>query len=202
MVHRRAPLPRRAVLPEERGAILVAHRQELAVERIDHGGVDRAECDLAQPATILQAMIADEREACLVQRAYFAAELLVRERSAVLSEQPVEGAFARTLRRKLRQAACAPGIEQRQEHALDALYGSIIIGAQCLAGDRARTTVIALPQLECPARRREIIAPAPPGERLAARIVGQRQHRSSSPLARHTSSPMFSFPGRAWEAIS
>src|SRR5260221_7267024 len=29
-----------AVLPEERRAILVVHRQELAVERIDHGGVD------------------------------------------------------------------------------------------------------------------------------------------------------------------
>src|SRR5215468_8384138 len=199
MVHRRAPFPRRAVLTEERRAILVAHRQELAVERIDHGRVDRAERDLAEPAAIPEAMIADEREACLVQRAHFAAELLVGERSAAFSEQPVEGAFARTLRRKLRQAACAPGIEQRQEHALDALYGSIIIGAQCLAVDGARATVIALPRLECPARRREIIAPAPPGERLAARIVGQRQHRASPPLACHTSSPMFSFPERSWE---
>src|SRR5262249_60340906 len=117
----------------------------------------------AQPATILQAMIADEREACLVQRAYFAAELLVRERSAVLSEQPVEGAFARTLRRKLRQAACAPGIEQRQEHALDALYGSIIIGAQCLAIDWLWATVIALLRLAGPAWSGGIVRPAARG---------------------------------------
>jgi hypothetical protein len=160
----------------ERRAVLVVHRQELAVERIDHGRVDRAERDLAEPAAILEAMIADEREACLVQRAHFAAEFLVGERSAVLSEQPVEAAFARTSRRKLRQAACAPGIEQRQEHTLDALYGSIIIGAQRLAAHRARPAVLALPRVERPARGRKVIAPAPAGEWLAARIVGQRQH--------------------------
>src|SRR5262249_55629092 len=148
---------------------------------------------------ILEAMIADERQACLVQRAHFAAELLVGERSAVLSEQPGEGAFTRTLRRKLRQAACAPGIEQRQEHALDALYGDTITGAPCSAVDRAGATVIALPRLECP-QLGGVKSPA--GERLAARIIGQRQHRASPPLARHTSSPMFSFPGRAGEAIS
>src|SRR4029077_16343997 len=55
---------------------------------------------------------------------------------------------------------------------------------------------------ERPARGRKVIAPAPAGERLAARIIGQRQHLSAAPFACHTSSPMFSLPGRASEAIS
>jgi hypothetical protein len=202
VVQSRAALARGAIRPEQRHTILVVHRQQLAVERIDNGGIDRRERDLTEPPVVLEAMTADESEARFMQRAHFAAELLVGERSAVLGEQPVESALARTLRRELCETPRAPGIEHGQEHTLDALYGGIIIGAQCLAADRARATVITLARPECPARRREIITPAPANKRLAARIVGQRQHRASPPLASHTSSPMFSFPGRASEAIS
>jgi hypothetical protein len=129
VVHGGAPLARGPIRPEQRRAPLIAHRQELAVERIDHGGVDRSEGDLSKAPSIFEAMTADERKARLVQCAHLATELLVRERSAVLGKQPVQRTFALPLRRKLRKAPSAPRIEQRKEHALDALYGSFVIGA-------------------------------------------------------------------------
>ena len=58
-------------------------------------------------------MPADEREARFMQRAHFAAELLVGKRPAVLSKQPIKGALARALRRELCKTARAPRIEHR-----------------------------------------------------------------------------------------
>jgi hypothetical protein len=91
--------------------------------------------------------------------------------------------------------------ESNKEYALDALHGFIVVGAQRLAADRARAAIITLRWFERPGRRREVIAPASAGERLAARIIGERQH-CAPPFALHMSSPMFSFPGTLSEAIS